>query len=156
MKNYFENIGSLEQLKKLYKELAMKFHPDREGGDTAIMQEINNQYEKFCEHPSFTYQHEGDKEDLLIYPDVLNKILHLSGLTIELIGSWLWVSGNTIAHKKELKEAGFWFAPKKLMWYFRPKEMKSRSHDPLDIHAIRNKYGSDVIKQKEQEKITNN
>ena len=153
MKNYFENIGSLEQLKKLYKELAMKFHPDREGGDTATMQEINNQYQYFCEHPSFTYQHEGDKEDLQIYPDVLAKIMHLPGLIIELIGSWLWVSGNTIAHKTELKTAGFWFAPKKLMWYFRPEGMKSRSHDPLDIHAIRNKYGSDVIHHKEQEKI---
>src|ERR1035437_54792 len=109
MKNYFENIGSLEQLKKVYKELAMKFHPDREGGDTATFQEINNQYQNFIEHPTFTYKFEGDKEDLLIYPDVLNKIMHLSGITIELIGRWLWVSGNTIAYKTELKSAGFWF-----------------------------------------------
>ena len=42
--NYFENISSLEQLKKQYKELALQHHPDR-GGDTEIMKEINNQYE---------------------------------------------------------------------------------------------------------------
>jgi hypothetical protein len=150
--NYFSNINSLEELKKRYKELALKHHPDI-GGDTATMQEINNEYKYFCEHPTFAYKHEGDKEDLLIYPDVLAKIINLKGIVIELIGAWLWVSGNTIAYKKELKEAGFWFAPKKQMWYFRPEGMKSRNHDPLDIHAIRNKYGSDVIQQKEQPRI---
>ena len=39
--NYFKDINSIEQLKKRYKELALKHHPDREGGDTATMQEIN-------------------------------------------------------------------------------------------------------------------
>ena len=156
--NYFRDIGSLEELKKRYKELAFRFHPDRQpdaerSRSTAIMQEINNEYQYFCEHPTFTYKFEGDKEDLLVYPEVLMKIINLNGIVIELIGAWLWVSGNTIAYKKELKEAGFWYAPKKQMWYFRPDGMKSHKHDPLDIHAIRNKYGSDVIQQKEQGKI---
>ena len=106
---YFLNINSLEELKKRYKELALKHHPDRQGGDTATMQEINNEYKYFCEHPSFTFKHDGDKEDLFVYPEVLAKIINFKGIIIELIGSWLWVSGNTIAYKKELKEAGFWF-----------------------------------------------
>jgi hypothetical protein len=84
---------------------------------------------------------------------VLEKIMHLAGITIELIGRWLWISGNTIAYKAELKSAGFWWAPKKQMWYFRPEGMKSNKHDPLDINAIRNKYGSDVIHRSEQAKI---
>jgi hypothetical protein len=147
---YFLNINSLEELKKCYKELALKHHPDREGGSTAIMQDINNEYEYFCEHPTFVFKHEKDKEDLLIYPEVLAKIINFKKIVIELIGTWLWVSGNTIAYKKELKEAGFWFAPKKLMWYFRPEGMKSHKHNPLDINTIRNKYGSDVIQQQQR------
>ena len=147
---YFLNINSLEELKKRYKELALKHHPDREGGSTAIMQDINNEYQYFCEHPAFVFKHEGDKDDLLTYPEVLAKIINFKGIIIELIGSWLWVSGNTIVYKKELKEAGFWFAPKKLMWYFRPDGLKSRKHNPLDINTIRNKYGSDVIQPNER------
>lgn len=149
--NYFKNISSIEELKKRYKELALKYHPDREGGDTATMQEINNEYKYFCDNPTFTFKHEGDKEDLNVYSEVLSKIINLKGIVIELIGAWLWVSGDTKAHKNELKEAGFWYAPKKQMWYFRPKEMKSKNHKPLNINEIRNKYGSDVIK-KEKEK----
>jgi hypothetical protein len=152
--NYFNNISSIEELKKRYKELALKFHPDREGGDTATMQDINNEYKYFCDHPSFSFKHEGDKADLNIYPDVISKIINLKGIIIELIGAWLWVSGETKQHRTILKEAGFWFAPKKQMWYFRPEKLKSNTHKPLDIHAIRSKYGSDVIKQdKEQNKL---
>ena len=36
--------ATLEDLKKLYRELAMKHHPDR-GGDLEIMQTINNEYD---------------------------------------------------------------------------------------------------------------
>ena len=152
--NYFNNISSIEELKKRYKELALKFHPDREGGDTATMQDINNEYKYFCDHPSFSFKHEGDKADLNIYPDVISKIINLKGIIIELIGAWLWVSGETKQHRTILKEAGFWFAPKKQMWYFRPEKLKGNTHKPLDIHAIRSKYGSDVIKQdKEQNKL---
>src|ERR1035437_4173194 len=151
--NYFKNVSSIEELKKRYKELALKFHPDREGGNTATMQEINNEYKYFCDHPTFEFKHEGDKEDLTVYPDVISKIINLNEIIIELIGAWLWVSGDTKPHRIELKESGFWFAPKKQMWYFRPEKMKSHTHKPLDINAIRNKYGSDVIKQNEKKEL---
>ena len=74
--HYFKDIHSIEQLKKRYKELALKHHPDREGGNTATMQEINNEYKYFCDHPTFEFKHEGDKADLNIYPDVISKIIN--------------------------------------------------------------------------------
>ena len=42
---YFDDINDLETLKKRYRELANKHHPDR-GGDTAVFQKINNQNEE--------------------------------------------------------------------------------------------------------------
>ena len=42
---YFQNINSLSELKKQYRELVKNNHPDK-GGDTAVMQAINNEFEK--------------------------------------------------------------------------------------------------------------
>ena len=41
---YFTNCGSLEELKKEFRRLAMIHHPDR-GGDVEVMKAINNEYD---------------------------------------------------------------------------------------------------------------
>lgn len=41
---WFNNPQTLEELKQQYKKLALKHHPDL-GGNTADMQEINNEYD---------------------------------------------------------------------------------------------------------------
>ena len=42
---YFQNIHSLADLKKEYRRLALQHHPDK-GGDTAIMQRVNTEFER--------------------------------------------------------------------------------------------------------------
>jgi hypothetical protein len=41
---YFKNVNSLEDLKKQFKKLAFKHHPDR-GGDAETMKAVNNEYD---------------------------------------------------------------------------------------------------------------
>ena len=41
---FFKNIKTLEELKKAYRDLALKHHPDR-GGDVETMKAINNEYD---------------------------------------------------------------------------------------------------------------
>lgn len=144
--NFFSNCNSLEEVKRRYKELAMLHHPDR-GGDTATMQEINNEYESICKNPIFNFaaQSEQDQEEFIRYPEIINQIIGLQGIIIELIGNWIWLSGNTYPFRGRLKEIGFYFAPKKVMWYFRPPEYKSTNHSPKTIEYIRAKYGSDTV-----------
>ena len=45
-KNWFENCITIEEIKKRYRTLAQKHHPDH-GGTNEDMAEINSQYEKF-------------------------------------------------------------------------------------------------------------
>ena len=44
MASYFKNISSVEELKKMYRTLAMKNHPDV-GGSEEAMKAINIEYE---------------------------------------------------------------------------------------------------------------
>lgn len=149
---FFKDCKSIEEVKNLYKQLALKHHPDR-GGDTETMQTINAEYEKVMKNPFFKFdeQTEDQKRDFIKYPDIINKIVLFKGITIELIGDWIWISGNTYPYKKELKELGFFFASKKIMWYYRPAEYKSTNHKPKHIDTIRAKYGSERIETKYSE-----
>ena len=45
MNKYFENISTLEDLRKQYKELLKLHHPDN-GGNVSEMQEINAEYDR--------------------------------------------------------------------------------------------------------------
>ena len=44
MMKYFENVKTLDELKKQYRRLAMKYHPDM-GGSTEAMQQINAEHD---------------------------------------------------------------------------------------------------------------
>jgi hypothetical protein len=150
--NFFKDCKTIEEVKILYKQLALKNHPDK-GGDTATMQEINGQYKAIIKNPYFKFeeQTEEQKADFIKYPEIINQIVTFAGIIIELIGDWIWISGNTYPYRKQLKEMDFFFAPKKTMWYYRPAEYKSTNHKPKHIDEIRAKYGSEQIKTKSKE-----
>lgn len=158
MKNWFTGCTTLQALKERYKSLAKSYHPDLnpDAGDEA-MQQINAQYDELVKKLSrvsadgrteATEQEARDAADLaMAYREVIAKIIHLSGLNIELCGAWLWVSGETYANREALKAAGLRYASKKQMWYWRPEEAAChRSRRGATMADIRRKYGSDSIK----------
>lgn len=145
---YFKSIKDLESAKKQYKKLAMKYHPDR-GGDEEIMKAINNEYEILVEKLSAD---DKQSQSAMIYKDILDKIINLD-VKIEIIGTWIWVSGDTYKYRKELKETGFYWASKKKKWYYREDNEKcSYSHGSVPFWKIKAKYGSSIIKEGESNK----
>lgn len=42
---YFKNVETLEELRKQYKDLLKKYHPDNPQGSTEATQEINAEYD---------------------------------------------------------------------------------------------------------------
>lgn len=127
----------------------MENHPDK-GGDTATMQAINTEYAYACTHVlkggGFTDaevdEHIRMSEE---YRRVIEQIINLPGIAIEAVGHWIWVTGNTYAVKKELKAAGLFFAPKKVAWYYRSDEYKTKG-GKKSLDEIRDKYGSEPIR----------
>lgn len=94
---YFKNVNTLEELRKQYKELLKKFHPDNANGSTEATQEINSEYdalfkvlknrhEKQTNNDStqadFNNKHYDFTEDKILR-EMLQKIIHFSNMNIE-------------------------------------------------------------------------
>lgn len=164
---YFNNVGTLEELRKQYKELLKKFHPDNPNGSTGATQEINAEYDKMFQilkdkHDSKTAGSQGYKssyEDMKWdfaedekLRDVLNKIINFSGITIEIVGNWLWAF-DSYGYRAELKELGFKYASNKKAWYYHTEAFRKKSHKALSMNDIRNYYGSTEVQKEERKQL---
>lgn len=166
MNKYFKDVNTLEQLRKQYKNLLKKHHPDN-GGSEEAAKEINTEYEQLfkilkdkhdsrqqdnasgneSEYSKNMYDWENDKA----IREMLEKIINFEGVEIEIIGQWIWVSGNTYAHRKQLKELGFKYASKKKMWYWKSETYQKKSHKTLSMDDIRNYYGTTKVQRNQRE-----
>lgn len=147
IENEFKNVTGINEAKKVYKTLAKKLHPDVGGSDEEF-KILNAVYNDFIEHK--IYFSNDSKIDIEL-EKIISQILHFENITIELVGSWIWVSGDTKNIKDKLKELGFKWASKKKMWYY--GEMKSKNPNPKSMDEIKSKYGSQTFKDKEKNKI---
>ncbi len=148
--NYFEGIHNENDAKARYKELAKKFHPDL-GGCVEKMKIINLQYEKVL---SGVYQKAGKSiteiEELLKksqrLAEKIYEIINCVGIVVEICGNWIWITGDTKLVKDTLKEAGFFWASKKLAWYWRAEESASKHRGKvLSLDQIREKHGREIL-----------
>jgi hypothetical protein len=145
---HFNDCKTIEEVKARYKKLAKENHPDL-GGDTATMQEINKEYAFACAYILKGENLSAEETNHKIkmseqYRQAIEQIINRPGIIIEVVGFWIWVTGNTYAVKKELKAAGFFFASKKLAWYFRSDEYKTKGGKKT-LEEIRRKYGSEKV-----------
>ena len=162
---YFKNVNTIEELRKQYKDLLKKFHPDN-GGSEEITKAINAEYEQLFKvlknrheskaagtndntYSDMKYNFEEDEK----LREVLQKIIHLSDITIEICGTWIWISGNTYQYRKELKECGFKWASQKKNWYWKPETYIKKSKKTLSMEDIRSYYGSTEVKTESRLKI---
>lgn len=147
---YFTNCHTLDELKREYRRLTMLHHPDR-GGDTATMQAINAEHDQVFE--TLKRQHNANSDEAHQttetpeeFRNIILALLQLDGLTVELCGSWLWISGDTRKHKEALKAAGCRWSSSKKMWYWRHQEDGAHwSRGKKSMSQIRMKYGSQTF-----------
>ena len=144
----FQNVEGINEAKKIYKTLAKKLHPDMVGGDEESFKLLNAIYTDLIEHK--IYFSNDFKIDIEL-EKVISLLLHFENITIELIGSWVWVSGDTKEIKHKLKELGFKWASKKKMWFY--GEMKGRNPQEKSMEEIKSKYGSETLKTNDKKKI---
>jgi len=144
----FKNIDGINEAKKIYKTLAKQLHPDM-GGNEEDFKLLNNIYNDIIENK--IYFSNESKFDIEL-EKIISQILHYENIIIEVVGSWIWLSGDTKAIKEKLKELNFKWASKKKMWYY--GEMKGRNPNQKSMDEIKYKYGFQTVKTKEKGKLT--
>ncbi len=144
---YFKNIQTLEELKKEYHLLVMKNHPDV-GGEIEIMQDINREYEFIFQQVKNRHKNkDGDfytkdtEEVASEFIDLISKLLKLNNIRVEIIGSFVWVSGETKPHKEILKTLGLKWHSKKQCWYLSPSGYRRFGKNDYSMDEIRTMYG---------------
>lgn len=123
----------------------MQFHPDC-GGTEEAMKQINTEYDSLFEQLKKQTQGSTDStETAQTFKDIINLLITLSGINIEVCGSWLWIDGDTKPHKDSLKEAGCRWSSGKKKWYWTPTPIKRKS-SKMTMEQIYSKYGKTTIK----------
>lgn len=151
---YFENLNTVTEIKKAYRILASANHPDK-GGNTATMQEINAQYHEALQNidgtvtkdktgKSHTYHYNHATEEEIA--DKINELLalNLTGIEIALIGTWIWITGDTKPVKEELKGAKCKWHSKRKCWFFSTQK-KRRYNSKASLNDLAESYGSKVF-----------
>ncbi len=154
---YFNNVSNLSELRKQYKELLKKYHPDNRG-NVVDTQEINAEYDNLFKilknkHDSKATDSDKTSFDNMQYDfaedeklrEMLNKIIAFHGITLEICGNWLWAF-DSYNYRKELKELGFRYAKNKKAWYWHSESFRKKSHKSLSMDDIRSYYGSTEIR----------
>ena len=160
MVKWFKDLNNIEDIKAKYKELCRKYHPDFSGADTLeTMKSINNEYDDVFKiykniHKSVNAGTENEtytaSEDTTETPeqfrDIIESLIHCEGLEIDLVGSWIWLQGNTYPYKDIIKSLGFKWANQKKSWYWHSVDQTSHNKKKMTLEEIKERHGCQTIK----------
>jgi curved DNA-binding protein CbpA len=153
MKNYTyfkPTPQTLEELQSQYRKLAFVHHPDR-GGNAETMKAVNNEYDELFprlknihatkDGETYTARQETT-ETADQFKDLISELMRMDDIIIEVIGCFVWVTGNTRPNREQLKALKFQWHSKKLAWFLAPENYRKRSRKDYDLEEIRSMYGS--------------
>ena len=153
MKNYTyftPTPKTLEELKSAYRKLAFQHHPDR-GGNLETMKAVNAEYDELFPLLKDTHQtkngetytaRQATTETADQFKDLIADLMKMDAITIEIIGCFVWVTGNTRPYKEKLKALRFQWHTKKVAWYLAPEDYRKRSRKDYALDEIRAMYGT--------------
>ena len=73
---------------------------------------------------------------------MLDRIMFLKGVDIEVIGGWIWITGNTFCCQDNIEKLGFMFSHTKTAWYWHKGEYRKKSGKIQSMDEMRDFWGS--------------
>jgi hypothetical protein len=144
--DYFAGCETTDEVRDRYRDLAL-----RHFNDAGVMEAVNAAFNAVIrtstasEKPYLTetqVEEHADVADQMA--DAITRLAALPGISIEICGSWVWVTGDTKTVKDDLKAAGLQWAPRKdgQPWYWKPAGGRRRRGKNWSLDQIRTAHGS--------------
>lgn len=154
MFKYFNNCFTAEDVKTTFKDLAKKLHPDNGGNAEAFKNMMAEYTEAWKRYKNIHKTAEGETyekdtatdEEGKVYSDLIMACMNFEEVTVEIIGSWIWLSGNTKIYSAEIKDLGFFWSKSKKAWYYNGSEKKSRRRGRYNMDQLRNMWDTEEVK----------
>ena len=153
--NFFYGCKTSGEVRNRYDELSRVFNPTNSKEPNEMINTTNAEYDMlmivFRDAMLAEAVKENEKENEKEKLTVLEKIKELQekvnpdGLTLEIVGKYLWLSGATFAVREVLKQLDFRYSPDKKSWYWRDEANRSSNTKPIPLEMIREKYGTSVV-----------
>lgn len=115
-------IVTRELIKKAYRKLASKYHPDKNPQGLRHMQDVNVAYDYLSNVPDVSlsggYQQQKTSYEAPKEPPEYN-LFRVMGLFVseDAFERKTWVSGKTFPYKEHLKQYGFRWCPNERAWW---------------------------------------
>lgn len=160
--NYFIGATTVEEIKTRYRRLAMSHHPDR-GGDAEVMKALNREYHETLRKCHGTTTADSEGADHTYYYNenveqaVMDKLadllkLNLPNIRVMLVGTWLWVDGDTKPVKQHIKDLAFRWHHNREKWYWHAGRYR-RGPSKGEFSEIAGKYGYREFASEKRRKI---
>ena len=154
IKFFSNNLKTIIDLKKEYKELLFQFHPDVKGGNGEEMKVINAEYDYLLKHIEDTV--EGEKINVNDnFKEVLNKLIKYD-LTLEIVGSWLWISGKDTFNLKDnlFKELNIFYSRGKKKFFWNGQDSKNYGYyRKKSFNTLKKEYGYKKVQGRREEDL---
>jgi len=148
MSKWFEDVGTIEELRKRYRELLKRYHPDNPNGSVEATQEINKEYDAtfvLLSKENKLYSQSYTDEENERFKAILNEITAFN-MTVQIIGSWIWCF-DCYQYKDQLKSLGFTWCSKKRAWVWHSEPYHRHHKKEIPLSQIKGKYGCQTIRK---------
>ena len=151
MNRYFSKCNCIEDVKARFKELVKQLHPDN-GGNAEMfkdmMAEYNiafNRYKNIHRKASGETYEKATAETPHQFAAVVESLMKIDDISIDLVGEWLWIKGNTYPHRIQLAALGCFWSSGHKCWIYNGDKKRRQRHNMAESEIIE-KYGKKNLK----------
>lgn len=111
-------------------------------GDNDQLQEVSTEFYKRCEMINGKIEDEKERASNRLAIGAIHKVKMLPNVIMEIIGTWVWVTGKTYNFREQIKEAGYTYSRSKNAWYFKTEDTPYRKYGKMTLEEIRDKHAA--------------